>query len=245
MAALLTPLGRRCAVLLGGLLAAVATAAASTFNIAPIRLEMDRSHQTGVLTLHNDGETPLTIQVQSVAWSQAEGSDRYDRTAELIVTPPVFVVRAHADQIVRVARRGGSDGERERTYRLFFEEVPEAAAPGFSGLKVALRIGIPVFFAAPLAKPELAFSASWKADGTLDFAAQNRGLAHFQITDFELATPDATVVARVGGSRYVLGGSETHWSLTPAAGTGRAEQLRIHGHGDGGAIAAEVAVAAP
>jgi fimbrial chaperone protein len=245
MTAFMTPFGRCCALLLGGLLAAAGTAAASTFNIAPIRLEMDRSHQTGVLTLHNDGDAPLTIEVRSVAWSQDQGSDHYDPTGELIVTPPVFVVPAHTDQIVRVARRGGADGQRERTYRLFFEEVPAAAPAGFIGLKVALRIGIPVFFAAPAAKPELAFSASWRADGTLDLAAQNRGLAHFQITDFELAAPDATVVARVGGSRYVLGGSEAHWSLTPAGGAGRAEKLRINGHGDGGAIAAEVAVAYP
>ena len=244
MSALTTPLGR-CAVLLGGWLAAAGTAAASTFNLAPIRLEMDRSHQTGVLTLHNDGDGPVTIQARPVSWSQPDGTDHYDATHELIVTPAVFVVPAHADQIVRVARRGGLDGEHEQTYRLFFEEVPDAAPPGWNGLKVALRIGIPVFFAAPKAKPELAFSASWAADGTLELAAQNKGLAHFQITDFELAAPDATVIARVGGSRYVLSGAETHWSLTPPAGSSRAERLRITGHGDGGVIAAEVAVAAP
>jgi len=245
MAALTTRLGRTRAVLIGGLLAAALPAAASTFNLAPIRLEMDRSRQTGVLTLHNDGDAPVTIQVRPVSWSQPEGADRYEPTQDLIVTPPVFVVAAHKDQIVRVARRGATDGERERTYRLFFEEVPDAAPAGFNGLKVALRIGIPVFFAAPAAKPDLAFSARWNADGTLELSAQNKGLAHFQITDFELSAPDATQVAKVGGSRYVLGGSETHWSLTPAPGTGRAEHLRISGHGDGGAIAADVAVTAP
>ncbi|SRR5579871_260435 len=245
MAALTTPLGRLTAVVLGGLLAAAGPAAASTFNIAPIRLEMDRSHGTGVLTLHNDGDAPVTIQARPVSWSQPEGADRYEATGELIVTPPVFTVPAHADQIVRVARRAPPEADRERPYRLFFEEVPEAAPAGFNGLKVALRIGIPVFFVAPAAKPDLAFSATWKADGTLELAAQNRGLAHFQFTDFELASPDAAVLVKVGGSRYVLGGSETHWSLTPPAGTPRADHLRINGHGDGGAIAAEVAIAAP
>ena len=245
MTAIMTTRRRRLAVLVGGWLAAAGTAAASTINIAPIRLEMDRTHQTGVLTMHNDGDAPVTMQVQSVAWSQDGGKDQYDSTGELIVTPPVFVVPAHSDQIVRVARRGAGDGSKERAYRIFFQEVPEAAPAGFTGLKVALRIGIPVFFTAPAAKPELSFSGSWQADGTLDLAVANHGLAHVQITDFELAAPDAHVLARVGGSRYVLGGSETHWTLTPPAGTGHAEHLRLQGHGDGGAIAAEVAVASP
>ena len=245
MTAIMTTRRRRLAVLVGGWLAAAGTAAASTFNIAPIRLEMDRTHQTGVLTMHNDGDAPVTIQVQSVAWSQDSGKDQYDATGELIVTPPVFVVPAHSDQIVRVARRGANDGAKERTYRIFFQEVPEAAPPGFNGLKVALRIGIPVFFTAPAAKPELSFSGSWQSDGSLDLAVANHGLAHVQITDFELAAPDAQVLARIGGSRYVLGGSDTHWTLTPPAGMGHADHLRLQGHGDGGAIAAEVAVANP
>ncbi len=245
MNAIMTPKWRRLAVLLGGLLAAAQPAAASTFNLAPIRLEMDRSHQTGVLTLHNEGAAPVTIQVQSVAWSQDAGADKYEPTGELIVTPPVFVVPPKGDQIVRVARRGPADGSRERTYRLFFQEVPEAAPPGFTGLKVALRLSIPVFFAAPAAKPQLAFTASWRSDGTIDLAAANSGLAHVQLTDFELASADARVLGRVGGSRYVLGGAETHWTLTPPSGFAQGQALKLSGHGDSGPIAAEVAVASP
>lgn len=231
---------------LAGLLATAGSAAASTFNVAPIRVEMDADHQTGVLTLHNDGEAPVTVQVQAAAWSQEGGEDVYRATRDLLVTPPVFVVPPNGDQIVRVARRARSDSVSEQAYRLFFQEVPEAAAPGFNGLKVALRISLPVFIAATATAPnELVWRASWPADGTLRLEAANRGLAHVQITDFAVAASDKTVIARIGGARYLLPGSHAVWAVTPIAGVGHGSAVRIRGYSDRGEIVADVPVAAP
>lgn len=221
-------------------------AAASSFNVAPIRIEMDREHPTGVLTLHSDSDAPVTVQVQAVSWSQADGEDAYQPTRELLVTPPVFVVAPNGEQIVRVARRGAASDGVERAYRVFFEEVPATAQPGFNGLKVALRIGLPVFVATPArASAELEWQARWQADGTLSVAVANRGTAHVQVTYFELTGPDATVIARVAGSRYVLPGSRTRWTVTPAAGTERGAVLRLRGSSDRGAISADIATARP
>lgn len=237
---------RRAVAALTAILAAAATADASTFSIAPIRIEMDRGHQTGVVTLHNDGDAPVTIQVEAVTWSQAEGEDTYAATRDLLVTPPVFVVRPKSDQIVRVARRTADSSAREKTYRLFFQEVPEIAPAGFNGLNVALRIGVPVFVAAPAAAPsELRWQASWLADGMLKVEATNSGLAHVQITDFEVATADHAVIARVGGSRYLLAGGHASWTVMPSAESDYRGALYIRGFSDRGVIIADVAVAAP
>jgi fimbrial chaperone protein len=235
----------RLGLLAGGILAAAGTAAASSFSLAPIRLEMDAGHSAGVVTLHNEGDAPVTVQVQPVAWSQDGKDDHYEKTGELIVTPPVFVVPPNGDRIVRVARRVGPDQSDERTYRLFFQEVPEAAPAGFTGLSVALRVGIPVFMTPKGAKPDLTFSSRWQSSGELEIEATNHGHAHIQVTDFEVTGPDATVIARAAGSRYVLPGAVMHWTVKPLAGTAKPAALRLSGHSDAGDIAADVAPAAP
>ena len=68
-----------------------------------------------MLTLRNDGDTSVVVQVTTVAWSQdaQTGEDRYEETHEILATPPVFEVAAHAEQIVGDAGLGhlyGRDG---------------------------------------------------------------------------------------------------------------------------------------
>ena len=82
-------------------------------------------------------------------------------------------------------------------------------------------------------------------DGSLRLEATNRGLAHVQITDFAVATADDAVIAQVGGSRYLLAGSRTSWTVMPAARPDQRGALYIRGFSDRGVILADVAVSAP
>ncbi len=229
----------RCALALAAWLAAAVPAAAGSFALAPIRIEMDRSKSTGVLTLHNDADTPVTVQVEAVAWSQPDDGDRYQPTRDLIVTPPVFVVAPKSEQIVRVARRTAGEPASEAAYRLFFQEVPDSTPQSGTGLKVALRVGVPVFIAAAGARPEVSFAAAREADGAVVITATNAGRAHLQITDFEVTGAGGAAVGSVLGSRYLLPGTSARWTLRPAAPL-PAGPLKIHGHGDRGEFAADV-----
>jgi len=233
-------------VALAALLAAATPAAASTFSIAPIRVEMGVGHSRGVLTLHNDGDTPVTVQVSGVAWSQPGGTDQYAPTHDLITTPPVFVVAAKSDQIVRVALRRDADAARELAYRVFFEEVPTESSTSFNGLHVALRIGVPVFIA-PAAKPapKLIWQVRRCGTGDLKFEASNRGTAHLQVTDFTVQVGSQSQPLHVGGARYVLPDSTVTWSVPAPAGFDAKAPLHIHGFSDQGEISADVACAGP
>ena len=230
----------RLALALAVWLAAAGSAAAGSFSLAPIRVEMEKGRTTGVVTLHNDADAPVTIQIESLAWAQPEDADRYTPTRDLIVTPPVFVVAPGSDQIVRVARRAAADSGSEVPYRLFFQEVPDTTPQSGTGLKIALRVGIPVFVAAAGAAPDLAFTAEPTADGEIAITATNRGRAHVQLTDFEVRADNGVAVGSVSGSRYLLPGSAAHWTLKPAAGERPGERLKIQGHSDRGLIAADV-----
>jgi fimbrial chaperone protein len=229
------------ALLIG--VAGAAPVAASTFNIAPIRAELSAAHRTEALTIMNADDAPVVVQVHVVSWSQKSGAEQLDETRELLATPPVLQIPANGQQIVRVALRRDPDPSLELTYRVIFEEVPQAAPKDFVGLRVALRLSIPVFVAPAHGKPspQVAWESRWLPNGQLEIAAINNGSGHLQITDFEAQFPGSLMPLRGVTSKYVLPGSRMSWTLTPPADATRQGAIPIHGHSDQGEFSADVA----
>ena len=225
--------------------AGAAPALASSFNISPIRVELAGGRRTEALTLRNADEAPVVVQVHVVAWSQRDGVDQFDATREMLVTPPVLQLPGNGEQIVRVALRGQPDRSQELAYRVVFEEVPQAAPAGFTGLRVALRLSVPIFIApaAGKASADLSWELHTLPDGRLEVAATNHGSAHSQVTDFEVqpsgAADGGAPALRGMTGKYVLPGSRMSWVLKaqPTQGQGT---YTIHGHSDQGEFSAEV-----
>ena len=225
------------------LAAAAAPAAASTFNISPIRAQLTAGHPTEALTIMNADDSPVVVQVRVVSWSQKSGTEQLEDTRELLATPPVLQIPANGQQIVRVALRRDPDPAQELTYRVIFEEVPQAAPKDFVGLRVALRLSIPIFVAPAHgdANAQVAWESRWLPNGQLEVAATNSGSGHLQITDFEAQFPGSLMPLRGVTSKYVLPGSRMSWILTPPADATRQGSIPIHGHSDQGDFSADVA----
>jgi len=223
--------------------AIAAPASASTFNISPIRAELANSHRTEALTITNAEDSPVVVQVRVVSWSQKGGAELLEDTRELLATPPVLQIAANSQQIVRVALRREPEPAQELTYRVIFEEVPQAAPKDFTGLRVALRLSIPVFVAPAhgSAGAEVTWASRWLPNGQLELAATNNGSGHLQITDFEAQFPGSLMPLRGVTSKYVLPGSRMSWTLTPPADATRQGVIPIRGHSDRGDFSADVA----
>jgi len=223
------------------LAAGLAPAAASTFSLAPIRVNLSSTHRIGVVTLHNDGDAPVTVQIRACAWSQRRGEDRYVTAIDLITAPPMFVVAPHAEQIVRIALRREEQSPLERAYRVFFEEVPEPGNGPVNGLRVYLRIGIPVFVAPAAPHPGvLVWRARALRPGTLAVSATNEGREHVQVINFDLRIGARSEPLAVAASRYVLPGHTVTWQVPLPAGARPRAPLRINGLTDQGAITSNV-----
>lgn len=220
-------------------IAGAAPALASSFNISPIRVELASGRRTEALTLRNADEAPVVVQVHVVAWSQKDGVDQFDATREMLVTPPVLQLAGNGQQIVRVALRGQPDRSQELAYRVVFEEVPQAAPAGFTGLRVALRLSVPIFIAPTVGKAhaDLSWELHALPDGQLEVAATNHGSAHSQVTDFEVQSSGTPLRDMTG--KYVLPGSRVSWVLKGEPGAAQAT-YSIHGHSDQGEFSAEV-----
>lgn len=220
----------------------VGTAHASSFNISPIRAELSGAHRTEVLTLRNAEDTPVVVEVQVVQWSQERGTEHLEDTRDILVTPPVMQIAGNSEQIVRVALRRDADVNRELTYRVIFQEVPQAAAPDFTGMRVALRLSIPIFVAPAhaQAKSDLAWEAHWLEDGDLEVAATNRGSGHLQVIDFDVDVPGAGAALHGNTAKYVLPGSRMVWTLKPPENVDKQGSISIHGRSDQGEFTADV-----
>jgi fimbrial chaperone protein len=219
-----------------------APALASSFNISPIRVELASGRRTEALTLKNADEAPVVVQVHVVAWSQRDGADQYDATHEMLVTPPVLQIAGNGEQVVRVALRGQPDRSQELAYRVVFEEVPQAAPAGFTGLRVALRLSVPIFIAPAVgkARADLSWELRTLPDGELEVAATNHGAAHSQITDFDVQPSGAAEPLHGMTGKYVLPGSRMTWVLKADPSPASPGTYTIRGHSDQGEFSAEV-----
>ena len=218
---------------------------AGSFQVNPIRIDMTKGATTAAITLRNDGEDAIVVQSSVVAWKQENGQEVYAPTTEALVTPPVMTVPPGGEQIVRVGLRRGPDPQQELTYRLYLQEVPPPPKPGFTGLQVALRVGLPVFVApaAPSIR-RLEWSAQIGADGAIRLVAQNTGNAHVQVSDFELRIPGVSEpIGHESSLAYVLAGQRRQWTLPASPDRVKSvSELRLKAYTDAGEIDTAVKV---
>lgn len=224
---------------------AIADVDAGSFQVNPIRIDLTRGATNAAITVRNDGAEPVVVQSSVVGWSQENGQDIYAPTPDALVTPPIMTVPAGGEQIVRVGLRRPPDPQRELTYRVYLQEVPPPPKPGFTGLQVALRVGLPVFIA-PLATPvrRLEWSAQVRPEGALVLSAENTGNAHVQVTDFELRSVGVgESVVHESSLAYVLAGQRHQWTLSaPADRVKSVRELRLKAFTDAGEIDTAVPV---
>ncbi len=157
----------------------------------------------------NEEDAPVTIRAYVLDWHQDGGDDVYAESEAVIVSPPVFTIAPHATQIVRVGLRRPSAAP--MPYRLIIEEVPEAAPPG-SGIRVALRLNLPLYAnLAPGRLTDLEWSAARLADGQWAIEARNKGAGWVRVE--APAAEAATGLRLADGFSFgtVLPGATRRW----------------------------------
>jgi len=223
---------------LASLLAIPLPASAGSFSVNPVRLDLSAKQPVASVTVRNDGAEPTVVQLQLMGWAQADNNDVYDSTSELLATPPLFTVPAGSSRVVRVGLRRRPDALHELTYRLYLEEVPPPLDADFRGMRMTLRVGVPIFVAAnSQTKPELKWSTVAEPDGKIKLGLLNSGSEHVKIADLELSTD-------TGGSRssgiqrvatYVLPGQKREWLVQMNGPVAAGSKIRIKAHTDANA----------
>lgn len=215
---------------------------AGGFDVSPVRVTLSDQHSTDEVTLRNPGTTPLTVQLQVVAWSQLKGEDVYAPSRDVVATPPIFTIPPGGQQIIRAGLRRSADAKLESSYRLYMQEISQAPQGSGAAVAFALRVGVPVFVEpAVAAKPELRWTAKVLSPTQLQLTLANSGNSHVEITSLALTSgQDAGPLAKVGAA-YVLPGASHIWQVKLDRSLPDGSELRLSAESDQGTFDAQLA----
>jgi fimbrial chaperone protein len=197
-------------------LAAAPEADASTFSIDRTRIYLTRQHTSETVTLQNQSDEPLRIEVSAFRWTQVAGESMLlEATDDLIFFPPVATIEPGQSRQIRVAFTG-SGAAREAAYRIVIEELPSGEVSGGNTIRVLTRLNVPVFVQPDRATRTPSLGALNREGSTLIVPVLNEGSSHVMvdsITVTGLDVSDSELFAEQTNGWYVLAGSSNVFSL--------------------------------
>ena len=190
--------------------APVVPASAGTLQVNPVLLEINNRRRTATVTLRNPTDQPVTIRAYPLEWRQVDGNDNYSESSAVIVSPPIFTIAPGATQLVRVGLR--SPSRAPQAYRLIIEEVPDAS-PG-NGIRVALRLNLPLFSTLPAGEPAAVRWAAWREpDGSWTLEAANGGTGYVRLSHEAARAATGLRLGNTINLGTVLPGATRRWRI--------------------------------
>lgn len=206
-----------------GLLLTASPGLASQFTVNPTRVELSARVPSAVVSLRNDGQAPIRIQVKTHAWTQTlDGQMQLDATDDVVVFPALVTIAPGEERRLRIAVTS-APAQVERTYRVFMEELPPVAGtPVETGVQVLTRVAIPVFLRALAPSTRAGLSDVGLSQTTLHFQIDNIGNTHFvpdRIHVQGLSSAGAVVTDKTTDGWYILGGTSRRYEMPLDAGS--------------------------
>jgi fimbrial chaperone protein len=232
----------RCATLLTIVAAAlpVRWAAASPLDVNPVRVDLGADQPSTVVTVRNPGDAETSYQLKARAWGQSPaGEMELADTGDIVFFPRLLTLAPGASRKIRVGLAPGvAASSRERSYRLFIEELPAARTAAKPGMSVLVTVGLPVFLAPVHAVAGAEVAGLAVERGRVAFALRATGSVHFVAGEVKVVGLDGAggrVFERAQRGSYVLAGGERRYSIDLAAGEcGAARSLRVDATTDDG-----------
>lgn len=235
------PHGNLLRVALLVLLAGVPTGLqAATLSLIPLSIVLRSNPRIGTLTIKNENTERVTLQIQMTSWRQdAEGKDIYEPTTDLVFYPHILTIEGGKEGIVRMGYDHAGALRTERCYRLFAQELP-IRKPGETVVKIAARIGIPVFVTPSNPSSKVSIAAPEIVQGRLRVRLTNSGNAHTRIQKVVITGLDSkgdTAFSATQNGWYVLPGASRVFTFDGDIEAGRETRiLQIVGVASGGTV---------
>jgi fimbrial chaperone protein len=156
-------------------------ARAGDWRVSPIRLDLGRDAKSGAVTVANDSDDRLQVQMKAYEWTQdAEGMDRYEETGEILFFPRLMILERKEEKILRAGIRVPAVAK-EKTFRLFIEEIPGPRKAEGVNVAVAIRFGVPIFVKPLKVEARGEVGAMTMSAGALLVPVSNTGNVHFVV----------------------------------------------------------------
>jgi fimbrial chaperone protein len=200
-------------------IAAAVPAQAGALQVSPILIE---GNSRTTITLKNQDNRPLNVQVRVFKWTQVGGEDKLVPTTDVVASPPIVAVAPNQDYVVRLQRQAAAPAGAEEAYRVVVDQLPNPNRQRNGTVEVVLRFLVPAFFGSPdLSQPRLRWTVQSRG-GRRVLVAENSGDRRIQLANLALKTGGRTVTVQKGLAGYVLGRSQKAWPISGnvAGGTG-------------------------
>ncbi len=163
---------------------------AVSLSVSPVTVTLDENKRTAAITLKNEGNEPRVIQTGLLQWTRENGEDRYIPSRDILTNPAIATLQPGQTQIIRVGLNRKVEKTQELAYRLYLSEVPPPPKESFTGLRVALRLGLAVFVS-PKAKliDRLNWDVSRGSEGKLLVKVLNSGNHHMRLINVRVRDP--------------------------------------------------------
>ncbi|BBI99208.1 hypothetical protein FGKAn22_09010 [Ferrigenium kumadai] len=217
-------------------------ARSTSLSVTPVGAVLDARHRSIALTLQNESNEVKVIQTELVRWTQQDGNNVYAPSSDLLINPPMFTLKPGKRQVIRIGLKRKTDLKAELAYRLRLTEVPPPPKEGFTGLRIALRLDLPVYVQPKeTEKNQLNWKASRNDNGEVLLTLHNMSNHHIQVKDIKMSEAAGgcqladwqphSFVLLAGQSRQIKLKPDIEWN-------GR--QLEFTAHINDGMVAAKV-----
>lgn len=126
----------------------VNTTFASAIEVAPTKVFFNQDQKFTFVTVKNLSNEKVFIQAELLSWQQDGNKNLYNPSHDMILSPPLFVIEAKSQQILRLGRKkldmSPNTKETEQSYRLLLSELPDQFKNA-KGLQMMLRLNLPIF----------------------------------------------------------------------------------------------------
>ncbi|GAC1395145.1 MAG: hypothetical protein NVSMB68_12180 [Thermoanaerobaculia bacterium] len=145
-----------------------------------------------LLTLVNESTEALRFQISAFAWTQSPaGEIQLAPTDDITFFPALLTLKAGEERKVRVGSNTVAAAA-EKTYRIFFEELPPAERPEqkLTEVRILTKMGVPIFIQATASAAEGRVTDLELTGSTIAFRIANSGSSHFSIRKVHVALSD-------------------------------------------------------
>jgi fimbrial chaperone protein len=195
---------------------APAPARGGDLEISPIVVDLGRARST-LVTVRNAAKEAGRYELHAFAWDESPlGQMKLEPAKDLLVFPPVLELAPGQEKKIRIGTTA-APGERERTWRVFIEEIlPATTVQEATRLRTRLRIGVPVFLAPQRAIAGGEIVGLGVEHGKITFLLKNAGTVRIHPSTVRVVATDASdkpVFEKSFQGWYVLAGGDRLYEI--------------------------------
>lgn len=177
---------------------------------------MESTDRAVAVTISNESDEPLMMQVDLYSWSQTEtGEEVLELSEDIFMSPPVMTLKGRERQVVRLARLSNAPPPEQLTYRLIAREILPEPDQNIQGtqVQVALALSLPIFITPRDAENTVVCALQNMTPNPDQVVCENSGTAYAQLRELQVSDAEGKELLKLDAAKYILPGAKASFNL--------------------------------